>query len=242
MSLGILYGIGVGPGDPELITVKGARALGKSKQVFVPKPRAGAESLALSIAREYINRDALITTLVFPMSGDPGEIERCRLESARVVADALMQGEDACYLTLGDPLLYSTYVYLMRALRTICPQAEIVTVPGVTAFSAAAALSDFPLGAGPEPLHIVPAAGDPSAVKRAMELPGTVVLMKIGRRLRKVLGLLRETDGIDRAVFVARAGLEGQRIEHDPWVLAEENEDAGNMSVLIVHTSGGDAK
>jgi precorrin-2/cobalt-factor-2 C20-methyltransferase len=242
MSIGILYGIGVGPGDPDLITVKGARALGKSKQVFVPKPRAGAESLALSIAREYINRDALITTLIFPMSTDSEELEGCWLESARVVADALIRGEDACYLTLGDPLVYSTYIYLIQALRKVCPEAEIVTVPGVTAFCAAAALADFPLGAGPEPIHIVPAADDLAVVKRSLELPGTVVLMKIGRRLRKVLGLLREIDGIERAVLVSRAGLEGQRVEHDPWVLADENEDAGNMSVLMVHALAKDGK
>ena len=99
----------------------------------------------------------------------------------------LAAGEDCCFLTLGDALLYSTYIYLLRELRAIGPAVTIVTVPGVTAFSAAAALTNFPVGQGKQPVTIVPASDDLDAIRPALDRGGTVVLMKIGRRLQQVL-------------------------------------------------------
>ena len=113
---GTLYGIGVGPGDPELITLKGARVLGECRQVFVPKARGEGDSAALAIAGAHLRADAEIHELVFPMITDRKELARRWEESAGQVAAVLQAGEDACFLTLGDPLLYSTYIYLLRAL------------------------------------------------------------------------------------------------------------------------------
>ncbi len=160
MKRGTLYGIGVGPGDPELITVKGARILGQCRRVFVPKARTASESVALSIAGRYLKKDSQVQELVFPMTPDRMELSQRWEESAREITAVLETGEDACFLTLGDPLLYSTYIYLLRALRARLPGVEVVTVPGVPAFAAAAALTDFPIGEAKQPVTIVPVADD----------------------------------------------------------------------------------
>jgi precorrin-2/cobalt-factor-2 C20-methyltransferase len=237
MKLGTIYGIGVGPGDPELITLKGARVLGECRQVFVPKARGEGDSAALSIAGVHLRADAEIHELVFPMITDRKELALRWEESAGQVASVLQAGEDACFLTLGDPLLYSTYIYLLRALRKILPGAKAVTVPGVTAFSAAAALSGFPIGEAKEPVTIVPTADDLQALEEALDRGGTVILMKIGKRLERLLDLLQSRDLLDKAVFVARAGQPGQRLETNLRRLRQESPEAGYLSIILVHAN-----
>ena len=238
MTPGVFYGIGVGPGDPELMTVKGAALLARCPNVFVPKARIASESVALGIARRYVSAGAAIHELVFPMTDNEDELSARWRESAVRVAEALRAGQDACFLTLGDPLLYSTYIYLVRALRAELPALNAVTVPGITSFCAAAALTGFTLGEGKEPLTIVPAADDLTAVRDALRRGGTVVLMKIGERLADVLRLLREENLLEHAVLVARAGQAGQRVETDLRTLRTDDSKAGYLSVVLVHGRG----
>src|SRR5512139_4020287 len=105
MKTGTLHGIGVGPGDPELITMKGARLLRSCRHIFVPKARTAADSVALSIANKYLPAQSEIHELVFPMTSDRVELSRRWRASSREIAGVLAGGEDACFLTLGDPLL-----------------------------------------------------------------------------------------------------------------------------------------
>ncbi len=237
MKTGTLYGVGIGPGDPELITLKGARILSRCRRVFVPKARTAADSVALKIAGQHLRPDAEVTELVFPMTQDRARLSERWEESARRVAAALEAGEDACFLTLGDSLLYSTYIYLLRALKERVPDLNVVTVPGVTAFSAAAALTHFPIGERKEPVTIVPTARDLDAVERAIETGGTVILMKVGKRLGYILDLLERVDAIDRAVFIAKAGQQGERIETDLRKLRGENPEAGYLSIILIHAN-----
>lgn len=238
MKTGTLYGIGVGPGDPDLITVKAADILERCLHIFAPKAKHEGGSVALGIARKYINRKAEIHELIFPMTTDRSKLEACWQESARAVAEVLDSGYDACFLTLGDAFLYSTYNYLIRALRRLIPDVEIVTTPGVTAFSAAASLAEFPIGEAKQSVIIVPTADDPNQVKHALSQDGTVVLMKIGKRLESILDLLDDSGALDRGVFVSRAGMNGQRIVKDLRSLRGEKEDAGYLSVILVRGKG----
>jgi precorrin-2/cobalt-factor-2 C20-methyltransferase len=233
MPLGVLYGIGVGPGDPDLITVKGARILARCPHVFVPKAKHSADSVALAIARSHLSPDAAVHEVVFPMVTDPAELEQRWRESAKQVAEVLETGQDACFLTLGDALLYSTYIYLIRALRRVLPQARIITIPGVTAFSAAAALTEFPVGEGKMPVTIIPMADDLENVRQALMKRGTVVLMKIGRRLDAVLDLLEEAGAIDGGVFVSHAGMAEQRLETDLRKLRGTGPETGYLSLVL---------
>lgn len=235
MKTGTLYGIGVGPGDPELVTVRGARTLARCRHVFVPKARTAAESLARSIAERYIGEGAQIHELLFPMTTDRDELSRRWGEAADRIAAILAAGEDACFLTLGDPLLYSTYIYLLQELRRKMPEAPVVTVPGITALSAAAALCGFPVGEGKSPVTIVPTADDLEEVRRALRGTGTVVLMKIGKRLGEILDLLDEAGLTRSAAFVSHAGLAEERVEADLHRLRGQGEEAGYLSIILVH-------
>lgn len=237
MNLGTFHGIGVGPGDPELLTVKGAAVLGRCRHVFVPKSKISADSVALDIARRYLGKDASVHELLFPMLTDRKELSRHWAGAATQIAQVLQTGEDACFLTLGDPLLYSTYIYLLRELKRQLPGVNAVTVPGITSFCAAAALTQFPIGEGKTPVTIVPTADDLGSVHRALQMGGTVVLMKIGGRLQEILNLLEQEGLLGDAVFIARAGQDGQQIEADLRKLKQADTKAGYLSVILVHAS-----
>ncbi len=236
MKLGALYGVGVGPGDPELITVKGVRLIKACPHLFTPKARVKAESVALAIAGKYISADTRVHELVFPMVTDESELKEKWDISARAVANELEKGEDACFITIGDPFLYSTYIYLVRSLKEIHPEVEIVTVPGITAYSAVASLTNFPVGEGKERVAIIPASDDLEVVRRAISLGGTVILMKVGKNLKNILALLEEMDVIDNAVFAGHAGMENQRIETDLRKLKDKGDKAGYLSTILVKT------
>jgi precorrin-2/cobalt-factor-2 C20-methyltransferase len=231
---GTLYGVGVGPGDPGLITVKGRDVIGACRHVFAPKARIKAESLALQIAGRYAAADAQIHEVVFPMVEDESVLERHWNECAAEIVALLAAGEDVCFLTLGDTLLYSTHIYLVRAVKALAPQAAVVNIPGVNAYSAAAALTGFPLGEGKKPLLVIPVSDDLEIVRAAIDGERTVVLMKVGKRLPEIVALLEARGLARRSVFVARAGLEGERIETDLTRLKNEGEQLGYLSVILI--------
>lgn len=240
MKTGTLYGIGVGPGDPELITVKAARILASCRHVFVPKAKIKAESVALTIAGGYINKEAEIHELTFPMTKDADELARRWEENGRAVAAILEKGEDAAFLTLGDVFLYSTYIYLLKELKKLMPGAGVVSIPGVTAFSLASSLTSFPVGEGSDPIMIIPAAVTGiDVIREAFKKPGTVILMKIDKKLPEILNIMKETGVIDKAVMVSRAGMEDQRIETDLSALDNCDPQTGYLSIILVHTSQG---
>ena len=198
-------------------------------------------SIALAIARPLVGPEAKIEELLFPMTADREELSAKWDAAAGRVAAVLAAGEDACFLTLGDPFLYSTYIYLLRALRKRLPDLKAVTVPGITAFGAAAALTDFPVGEGREPVTIVPAADDLGSVRRALAQGGTVVLMKIGKRLPELLDLLDGEGLLESSVFVSHATMAGQRIETDLRRLKAEEPEAGYLSIILVHAGNSEA-
>jgi len=241
MKLGIMYGIGVGPGDPELISVKGSRILAQCRHVFVPKTRVENESTALVIARRYVPSDALINELVFPMTTDRSELSQQWEASAQNIASVIRTGEDVCFLTLGDPFLYSTYTYLLRAVRSRIPGLKAVTVPGITSFCAAAALTEFSLGEGAETISVVPTADNFDRVRETLSKKGTVVLMKVGRHLGRVLEILEELDLLGQGVFASRIGMDCEVTEMDLGRLKSEGLEAGYFSILLVRNDRGEA-
>ena len=242
MTLGTFYGIGVGPGDPELMTVKGARLLAQCRNVFVPKAGIAAQSVAFEIANGYLAPGACVQALTFPMTTDRAELASAWDASAGEVALLLESGEDACFLTLGDPMLYSTYIYLLRALRARVPDVKVVTVPGIPAMCAAASLAHVPIGQFKEPVTIVPVADDLHAVRQALAAGGTLVLMKVGKRLEALIDLLENAGRIGGSVLVSRAGMPGERIETDIRKLRGEGAEAGYLSVILSRVEEEDVK
>lgn len=234
---GTLFGIGIGPGDSDLVTVKGAKLLAACKHVVVPKASEAAESVALRIIQPHLNPVAQVHELVFPMTVKQDELMVKWNESAHYVNDLLSRGEDVCFPTLGDTFLYSTYIYLVQALQAIDEQARIVTVPGVTAFSAVAAMTRFPVGVGKHPVTIVPSADDFATLDAALQTNGTVVIMKVGKRLDVILDKLEEKKLIEKSVFAAHVGMGDEHIETDLRKLRGRGEMTGYLSIILVDAS-----
>lgn len=235
MAEPVLHCLGVGPGDPELITVKAQRILARMRQIIAPTARREGESLALRIARPYLAADAVVHECLFPMSEDRERLAQHWRAAADRVAGVLEEAGEAAFITLGDPLLYSTAIHLARALRRHHPHIRVAFVPGVMALGAAAALAGVPLGCGRRPVTIVPAAGDDlDGVRAALHGGGTVVLMKIGARLPELCALLAQERALSRAVLVSRAGLPGERVVTDLAALGAEEMAAGYLAVIIV--------
>jgi precorrin-2/cobalt-factor-2 C20-methyltransferase len=220
------------------MTVRGARILDRCPHVFVPTPGRDRGSRALEIAWDFLHDGAAVHELIFPMTRDEAELQRSWAQCAREVRAVLEDGESAAYLTLGDPMLYSTYIYLLRQLRDQLPDLEVETVPGVMSVSAAAALAEVPLGAGGEAVRVLPASDSIEAVRKALRSDDALVLMKIGKKLPVVLDALEDAEKLDSSVFVGRAGLEGQRVETNPAVLRDEPPETGYLSLILVQGGG----
>jgi precorrin-2/cobalt-factor-2 C20-methyltransferase len=236
MKKGILYGISLGPGDPDLITVKGAAILGSCRHVFVPRGREGSENAVLAIAGKHLNIHACIHEIIFPTSTDPAEVEAAWRESAPTMAELLESGEDVCLIARGNILLYSTYNRFLRVLRRHIPDVDVVTIPGITPFGAAAALTNFPLGRAKEPIVILPGADDLEAIRRSLSQGSTLILMNVGRRLGGILDVLEAGGAIARSVFVSRAGMEDQFIETDLRNLRGQDAEVHHLSTILIRS------
>lgn len=196
-----LYGIGVGPGDKELVTIKAVRIIKNCEVVIVPSGMAGGRSIALEIAEDYINKDAEIIVKHFPMGGKDQE-EKIE-EAFNAIEDKLKAGKDVAFLTIGDPFVYSTYIYLLKHIEEKGYETE--TVPGITSFCACASLAKEPLVIGNEPLLIVP-----GEKVNTISNEKYVVVMKVYKREEEILDILEEK-GFSY-VYIKRAGREGQEV------------------------------
>mgnify|MGYP000270076301 CR=1 FL=1 len=204
---GVLYGVSVGPGDPELMTLKAVRCLEKCPVIAAPQT-AGGRMLALDIARDAVGLDGkTILPLRFAMSRDPEMLRASHEEAARAVKEYLDAGQDVAMLNLGDVSVYATFGYLQEILEA--EGYKTVRIPGVPSFCAAAARLGRSLTEMDLPVHIVPAGGFP--LEEALDLPGTKVLMKSGRALPQVLEALESRGLLESSAMVQNCGLPGEQ-------------------------------
>jgi precorrin-2 C(20)-methyltransferase len=234
-TYGTLYGIGVGPGYAKYLTAQASEALGKAACIFYPRGNSTDESLALNTIESCMRPDARVEELMFPMTKDRQLLEYYWELNARKVADVLAGGDDAAFITLGDSTMYSTYIYVVRSLRALLPDVPIETVPGISSFSAAAAMINMAVGEGSERLAVVPVNRDISNVRDALEAYDTIVLLKVGSKLNRVVALLEEMGLIDHAVMFSYIGTEDERVETD--LRRFRNETVGYMTLVIVKKS-----
>ena len=204
---GTLYGVGVGPGDPELITQKAVRIIRQCPVIAAPQT-GQARQVAFGIASQAVENldQKTILALPFPMVKDAEVLSKTRDELAAMLETPLREGKDVAFLTLGDPTIYSTYWYLHQRIQ----QKGIPTqfIPGVPSFCAAAACLDLALVEADEPLHVLPASY--AVTEEALALPGTKVLMKMGRSLEETRETLRKQGLLSRAMLVQNCGLPGE--------------------------------
>jgi precorrin-2/cobalt-factor-2 C20-methyltransferase len=227
VTWGVLYGIGVGPGDPELLTLKGFRVLARVPVIFYPISGDRADGFALDILRRVFEtepgRGAMaerplserIRPLVTTMARG-ADVERPHWdEAAASVGQVLQAGQDAAFVTEGDPLLYSTFMHLRVALAERFPEAPVEVIPGVSSVTAAAARALFPLAGMDERIGVIPATYDLDVLGRMLDACDTVVLLKVSRVLDRVLDILEARGLLPHAVFVERCGTPGERVVRD---------------------------
>ena len=226
-KLGTFYGVGVGPGDPELLTLKAVRVLESCPVLAAPQTASG-EMTALSIARQVVDLEGkTLLPLFFTMSRDKERQRAAHREAAEAVRLHLERGQDVAMAILGDVSIFSTYCYLMDILKG--EGFPCVMVPGVPSFCAVAARLGRSLTEANTPLHILPGGGEGPG--ESLDLPGTKVLMKSGRNYPQLLEELERRDRLDQAGMVENCGLPGERIFP---TLEEKPESSGYFTTIIL--------
>jgi precorrin-2/cobalt-factor-2 C20-methyltransferase len=232
---GTLYGIGVGPGDPELITLKALKVLHRVPHIFAASSTKNDYSLALSIVRCHLN-GAGIEHLPFPMSKDSQVLTTAWEDNARRVLEVLDAGSDAAFVTLGDPLTYSTFGYLLKTLKRLRPQMHIITIPGITSYHAAAALTHIPLTEGEESFYLVSGAMGADKLREVIDKSENIVMLKTYRHFDEIYRVLEEMDLLDRTTCISRCGLEGETVVENLRDLKERK--LPYLSMVIIKKKG----
>ncbi len=246
---GKVYAVGVGPGDPELLTLKAVRILGRCSVIAVPKGRRDGESMALGIIGKAVGLAGKeILDIHFPMVKDLSP--KALAPAAQTILDEVKKGKDVAFVTLGDPSIYSTFFRIRQALLFMEPALEVEIVPGITAITAAAARTGRGLALSGEKIAIVPAAylshttgsshmaaafNAADSLKDILGRFECVALMKVHSVFPEIRKVLEETGLIDNAVYVCRAGLDGEIIKPAREV---EEKDLDYFSTIIIAGGG----
>lgn len=233
-AFGKLYGIGIGPGDPELLTVKAVKLLNKVDTIFVPKATDDGKSFAKEIVKTVIAGKKKFIEITFPMTRDRKKLQSSWLDAAKKIAGELGPRKTAAFVTIGDPFIYSTYIYLLENMRKNFPEIEYETVPGISAFSAAAASVGLPLLIGNEKLAIFPVSKSLKGLTEILKDFDTVILMKIGSKLESVLRFLKKKKLLELSVLVSHAGQPNEKIIRNLASLKDKK--LGYLSVIIVRS------
>ena len=230
---GTLFGVGVGPGDPELITLKAHRVLHQAPVLCVPKSREEGDSYVRGFVSHLLDpeRQQLIE-VVFPMTKDRSVLERHWNVAMERVLSPLHDGLDVAFVTEGDPLIYSTFMHLYELIRMQHPEIPVEVIPGVSSVNASAAAAGLPLVDGAERLAVLPATYEGEELAQIIARFDTVVLLKVHRVFDRVLDVLEQLDLSGRAVYVKRCGTPDQEIVRD--VSSLRGRDLDYLSLLIV--------
>lgn len=212
---GVLYGLGVGPGDPELITLKAARVLNSVDVVFAAASTKNSYSLAVSIAKPHIPDLTPVRMLPFPMTHEKQQREKAWREHARTIIKELEQGQKAAFLTLGDSMTYSTYGYIVKNIQSLAPHIPIFSIPGITSYQAAAATLNTPLTEGEESLLVVSGANGGDRLRQLSAEPETVVFLKAYRNVKDIMAALDEAGRLKDSVAVSNCGLPEEKVFND---------------------------
>lgn len=220
---GKLYGVGVGPGDPELLTLKAVRVLREADVVLVPDS-VKADKTALHIASAYL-QNKTVETVTTPMVRDKAVVDAAYTAAAGRICALLDQGKQVAFLTLGDPTVYSTYMYIHE--KVLARGYDVEVVPGVPSFCAAAARLNLSLCQGSEPLLIVPAS---HGAEGLLDVKANKVFMKAGKSILELQSQLRDRGLLDHAAMVENCSMENERVYPR---FADLQEASGYFSLVI---------
>ena len=197
-----LVAIGVGPGDPDLLTVKAVRAIQDADIIMCPASGEERPSIALSVVESLLDRSRQeIIRLIFPMTKDTDILETTWKRNARIMAETVLTGKDVVYLTVGDPYLYSTWIYMHRELSANHPEMDISVIPGIVSMFTFASKVGVSIAEGSEKVSIIPSCYELSSVKAIAKNSDTLVFLKDGRYFDQVVDVLRDAGFPDDSIF-----------------------------------------
>ena len=226
---GIFYGIGVGPGDPELLTVKAINAIKAADVLIAPKTEKKEGSVALSIAKPYLSSDIEIVYQVFPMVKNFADSTDAWEANKKEILSLLEQGKNVAFLTLGDPMFYSTYIYVYRLLKD--EDVKIVTIPGIPAFCAIGSQAGIPIVEGNDVLSIIPATASPEKIEKAIANCDNAVLMKVYKNFPEIADVLDKHDMAKNAVMLSRCGLPDEERIDD--IMTQKDKKVNYLSTIL---------
>jgi precorrin-2/cobalt-factor-2 C20-methyltransferase len=233
MSGATLYGVGVGPGAPDLITLRALDTIRRAPVLALPRGSDYGASKAWEIVKPTLGEvgGQKRLFLTFPMSKEPERLKPAWARAFAQIGEHLVSGRDVAFVTEGDPSLYSTFIYLQEEARSRWPEVRIEVIPGVSSITAVPAVTGIPLADGQERIAILPGSYGLQDLVEVLRRFDTVVLMKIGPELPRIIEGLEQEGLLDRAVYVSRATMREQRIVRD---LREVGPERGDCFAMVV--------
>ena len=209
---GILYGVDVGPGAPDLLTLRAVRVLGEVDVILAAASPRNDFSAALDTARPHLRTDVRVQRLEFPMTRDKAVLHEAWRVAAQTTRDVLESGQSAAFLTIGDPLVYSTFGYLMRTLGECAPHLKVEVVPGITSFQEAAARTRTVLCENGETLRIIPGINSRQSLEESLHESDTAVILKAYRNLAAIAEALDATKRLDSCLLASHVEQPAERV------------------------------
>jgi len=234
-----LIGIGVGPGDPDLLTVKAVKAIQNADIIMCPASKEDRPSIALSVVSSLIDKskNQEIVKLIFPMTKDKDVLEATWKKNAKIMAEKVLLGKNVVYLTVGDPYLYSTWIYMHKDLKENYPEMDISVIPGIVSIFTFAAKVGISIAEGSEKVAIIPSCYDLSSVKEIAKYTETMVFLKDGRYFDQVIKVLKEAGFPDDSIFAIGQDLGTENEIIRKMTLGEVNDETLTtkyFSILVV--------
>ncbi|MFB5610558.1 MAG: precorrin-2 C(20)-methyltransferase [Nitrosopumilaceae archaeon] len=234
-----LIAVGCGPGDPDLLTVKAVKAIQNADIIMCPTSKEGKPSIALSVISSILDKskNQEIVNLVFPMTKDQDTLEATWKKNSKILAEGVLSGKNVVYITVGDPYLYSTWIYLHREITKNHPEIKITVIPGIVSMFTFASKVGISLAEGAEKVSVIPSCYDLSQVKEIAKNSDTMVFLKDGRYFDQVIELLKECGFSDDSIFAIGQDLDTENEIVKKLTLGEVNKDtltSKYFSILVV--------
>ncbi len=231
--IGRLYGIGVGPGDPELMTLRAHHVLSQVPVIFVPKKTRQSESIAESVIGSLVPEiEPKIVGMVFPMLRDKERLKEYWHQAASTIWKYLQKGKDCAFVNVGDPLLYGTFIHVLETLKKSHPEIEVEVIPGITSINAATARAMVPLASDDDCIAIISGDHEDKVIRETLENFDTVVFMKMNAIFDRLLSILEALNLIEKCVYVRRCTTQDEEIIYNISKL--KGEEIDYFSLLIV--------
>jgi len=224
------YGIGVGPGDEKLLTIKAAETLEILDVLLIPETQKNKEGVAKRIANKYLREDLEIVYIDFPMVINEEVFVNAGMKAADIIEAEIAKGKNVGFITLGDPGVFSTYGYIVKALK-IKGKVEIETIPGITSFCAAAAMANRPLIEKNEVLAVIPMNATDEQVDKVLKTCDAFAFMKVYKREERVVSLLKNNELDENGILALNCGFDNAEVKEDVVPALEENNNY--LSVVL---------